>query len=169
MPHDITEAFDRVWHTGHLHKVKSYGVSVQVFGLILTFFSNRNLRVDLYRTSLQENPVNAGLLQVPFFSDYMLMTFLMMLYVIRVRIIIQKSLRNNSSSKASSPARRRRRRIFFKNCEAIFAICDVNFRTLRCSFFLVYFAFCDRYYVFTWHIAILQSKLMFYITIVRNK
>ena len=28
-----------------------------------------------------------------------------------------------------------RRQKNFKNCEAIFAFCDVNFRKLRCSFF----------------------------------
>ena len=34
---DISTAFDRVWHAGFLHKLKSYGISFQVFGLF--FFS----------------------------------------------------------------------------------------------------------------------------------
>ena len=38
---DISKAFDRVWHTGLLHKLKSYGISDLVFGLISSFFSNR--------------------------------------------------------------------------------------------------------------------------------
>ena len=34
---DMSKAFDRVWHGGHLHKVKSYGISGQVFGLISSY------------------------------------------------------------------------------------------------------------------------------------
>ena len=40
---DISKAFDRVWHAGLLHKLKSYGISGQVFGLISSFLSNRRL------------------------------------------------------------------------------------------------------------------------------
>ena len=36
---DISKAFDRVWHAGLLHKLKSYGVSGQIFGLIYSFLS----------------------------------------------------------------------------------------------------------------------------------
>ena len=35
---DISNAFDRVKHAGYLQKLKSYGISGQVFGLI-SFFS----------------------------------------------------------------------------------------------------------------------------------
>ena len=38
---DISKAFDRVWHAGLLHKLKSYGVSGQIFSLISSFLSNR--------------------------------------------------------------------------------------------------------------------------------
>ena len=44
---DISKAFDRVWHAGLLHKLKSYGISGQVFGLISSYLSNRQLRVIL--------------------------------------------------------------------------------------------------------------------------
>ena len=37
----IFKAFDRVWHAGLLHKLKSYGISGQIFGLISSFLSNR--------------------------------------------------------------------------------------------------------------------------------
>ena len=48
---DIPKAFDRVWHAGLLHKFKSYGISGQIFGLISSFLSNRQLRVVLDRKS----------------------------------------------------------------------------------------------------------------------
>ena len=38
---DISKAFDRVWQAGLLHKLKSYGVSGQIFHLISSFLSNR--------------------------------------------------------------------------------------------------------------------------------
>ena len=57
---DISKAFDRVWHAGLLHKLKSYGISGQIFGLISSFLSNRRLWVVLDGKSSQEYPVNAG-------------------------------------------------------------------------------------------------------------
>ena len=60
---DIFKAFDRVWHAGLLHKLKSYGISGQIFSLISSFLSNRRLRVVLDGKSSQEYPVNAGIPQ----------------------------------------------------------------------------------------------------------
>ena len=60
---DISKAFDRVWHAGLLHKLKSYGISGQIFGLISSFLSNKRLRVVLDRKSSQEYPINAGVPQ----------------------------------------------------------------------------------------------------------
>ena len=60
---DISKAFDRVWHAGLLHKLKSCGTSGQIFGLIFSFLSNGQFRVILYGKSSQEYPVNAGLPQ----------------------------------------------------------------------------------------------------------
>ena len=40
---DISKAFYWVCHTGLLHKHKSYGISGQIFGLISSFLSNRQL------------------------------------------------------------------------------------------------------------------------------
>ena len=42
------------------HKLKPDGVSGQIFGLILSFLSNRRLRVVLDGKFSQEYPVNAG-------------------------------------------------------------------------------------------------------------
>ena len=51
---DISKAFDRKWHTGLLHKFKSYGISGQIFGLISSFLCNRPLCVVLDGKSSQE-------------------------------------------------------------------------------------------------------------------
>ena len=40
---DISKASDRVWHACLLHKRKSYGISGQIFGLISSFLSKRQL------------------------------------------------------------------------------------------------------------------------------
>ena len=63
MPLDIANAFDRVWHAGVLHKLKSYGISGQIFRRISSFLSNRRLLVVLDGKSPQEYPVNAALAQ----------------------------------------------------------------------------------------------------------
>ena len=60
---DISKAFDKVWHAGLLHKLRSYEISGQIFGFISSFLSNRQLRVLLDVKSLQEYPVNAGVPQ----------------------------------------------------------------------------------------------------------
>ena len=73
---DISKAFDRVWHAGLLHKLKSYGISGQIFGLISSFLSNRRLRVVLDGKSSQEYPVNAGVPQ-----DSILGPTLFLLYI----------------------------------------------------------------------------------------
>ena len=60
---DISKALDRVWHPGLLDKLKPYGISGQIYGLISSFLSNRWLRVVLDGKSSQEYPVNAGVPQ----------------------------------------------------------------------------------------------------------
>ena len=64
---DISKTFDRVWHAGLLHKLRSYGLSGQLFGLISSFLSNRHLRVVLDGTSSQKYPagVPQGFILVP--------------------------------------------------------------------------------------------------------
>ena len=57
VPLEISKAFDRVWHAGLLNKLKSYGISSQIFGLISSFLSNKRLRVVLDGKSSQEYPV----------------------------------------------------------------------------------------------------------------
>ena len=50
-------------HAGLLHRLKSYGISGQIFSLISSFLSNRQLQVVLDGKSSQEYPVNAGVPQ----------------------------------------------------------------------------------------------------------
>ena len=56
---DISKDFDRIWHAGLRHKLKSG----QIFGLISSFLSNRRLQVVLDGKSPQEYPVNTGVPQ----------------------------------------------------------------------------------------------------------
>ena len=60
---DTSKSFDRVWHNGILHKLKSCGISGQIFDLISSFLSNRGLRVVLDGKFSQEYPVDAGVPQ----------------------------------------------------------------------------------------------------------
>ena len=79
---DISKAFDRVWHADLLHKLRSYGISGQIFDLV-SFLSNSRLQVVLDGKSSQEYPVNAGgSFLVVHFSYHTLMIFLIMLSVI---------------------------------------------------------------------------------------
>ena len=73
---DISKAFDRVWHAGLLHKLKSYGISGQIFGLISSFLSNRQLQVVLDGWFSQEYSVNSGVLQ-----GFILHHTLLLLYI----------------------------------------------------------------------------------------
>ena len=40
---NISKAFDRTCHAGLLQKLKSYGILGQIFGLVFSFLSNRQL------------------------------------------------------------------------------------------------------------------------------
>ena len=51
------------WHAGLLHKLKSYRILGQIFGLTSSFLSNRQLRVVLDGKSSQEYPVKDGVPQ----------------------------------------------------------------------------------------------------------
>ena len=57
---DISKAFGRVWHAGLLHKLKSYGISGEIFCIISSFLSKRQLWAVLDGKSSQQYSVNAG-------------------------------------------------------------------------------------------------------------
>ena len=52
-----------MWHAGVLHKLKSHGISGQIFDLTSSFLSNGRLRVVLDGKYSQEYPANAGVPQ----------------------------------------------------------------------------------------------------------
>ena len=59
MSDKIARAFNRVWHAGLLHKLKSYGISGQIFGHISSFLSDRWLKAVLDGKISKDHPVNA--------------------------------------------------------------------------------------------------------------
>ena len=60
---DIYKTFNRVWYDGRLHKLRSYGISGQIFDFISSFFSNKQLWVVPDRKSSEKYPVNVGVPQ----------------------------------------------------------------------------------------------------------
>ena len=57
---DISKAFDRVWHAGLLHKLRSWGISGQIFALTSFFLSSGRLPMILDGKPSQECLVSAG-------------------------------------------------------------------------------------------------------------
>ena len=89
---DISKVFDRVWDAGLLHKLKSYGVLGQIFGLTSSFLSNRWLLLVLDGKSSQEYSVNVGVprgaILGPSLFLLCIMTFLTMLSVILIAMLM---------------------------------------------------------------------------------
>ena len=66
---DISKAFHIVWHAGLFHKLKSYGIPVQIFGLISYFLSNKWLRVVLDGKSSQEYLPDGVISNIAIYAD----------------------------------------------------------------------------------------------------
>ena len=78
----------QLWHLIYprIHKLKSFGISGQIFGLISSFLSNRWLRCWFWMECLHKN-IQLMVL-VLHFSCYTLMTFLTMFSVILLAMLI---------------------------------------------------------------------------------
>ena len=89
---DRSEAFDRVGHAGLLHKLNSYGFSEQIFGLISSFFSNRQFRWFWMGRLYKNIHLMLDFLKAPFlvlhFFFFTLMTFFMMLSLILLSMLM---------------------------------------------------------------------------------
>ena len=73
---DISLYMTLLTGSGLLHKLKSHGISGQIFGLISSFLSNRRLRVVLDGKSSQEYPVNAGVPQGSILSPALFLLYI---------------------------------------------------------------------------------------------
>ena len=72
----MSKAFDRVWGAGLLHNFRCYGISGQIFDLISSFLSNRQLWVVLDGKSSQEYPLNAGVPQGSILGPALLLLYI---------------------------------------------------------------------------------------------
>ena len=60
---DITKAFDRVWHKGLLHKLKTIGISGNLLNWFANYLSNRKQRVVINGKMSSYLNVTAGVPQ----------------------------------------------------------------------------------------------------------
>ena len=101
---DISKAFDRVWHAGLLHKLKFYRNSGQIFGLIFSSGSNRQLWVVLDGKSSQEYLVNAGVPQDSICSPTLFLLYINDLpdnFICDIAINADDSILNSNCDEAS--------------------------------------------------------------------
>ena len=60
---DMSKAFDKVWHEGLLHKLKTFGISNNIYFVLKSFLSNRLQRVTLNGLNSDWRNLKAGVPQ----------------------------------------------------------------------------------------------------------
>ena len=101
---DISKAFDRVWHSGLLHKLKAYSVTGEILNIISSFLTNRRLRVVLDGKFSPEFAINAGVPQGSILGPTLFLLFINDLpddVVSRIAIYADDTTLYSSSDKAS--------------------------------------------------------------------
>ena len=88
---DISEAFDKLWHEGLLFKLRSMGISGELYNLLGNYLSGRFQRVILNGQTLPWRPVIAGVPQ-----DSILDPLLFLVYINPLDPVVSCLLAQNS-------------------------------------------------------------------------
>ena len=73
---DISKAFDKVWHSGLLHKLQSYGVKGPLLDIIASFLSNRKIKVVLDGAASSIYSINSGVPQGSILGPILFLIFI---------------------------------------------------------------------------------------------
>ena len=88
---DISKAFDKLWHEGLLFKLRSMGISGELYNLLGNYLSGRFQRVILNGQTLPWRPVIAGVPQ-----DSILDPLLFLVYINPLDPVVSCLLAQNS-------------------------------------------------------------------------
>ena len=88
---DISEAFDKLWHEGLLFKLRSMGISGELYNLLGNYLSGRFQKVILNGKTLPRRPVIAGVPQ-----DSILDPLLFLVYINPLDPVVSCLLAQNS-------------------------------------------------------------------------
>ena len=80
----VTLDRSKCWHAGLLHKLKSYEISGQIFGLILSFLSNRQLEWFLMGILHKITQLMLDLLKAPFLALHFFFYTLILLSILLI-------------------------------------------------------------------------------------
>ena len=88
---DISKAFDKLWHEGLLFKLRSMGISGELYNLLGNYLSGRFQKVILNGKTLPQRPVIAGVPQ-----DSILDPLLFLVYINPLDPVVSCLLAQNS-------------------------------------------------------------------------
>ena len=73
---DLSKAFDRIWHKGLLHKLKSYGITGSYHAIISDFLTNRQIKVMLDGQSSAVFLINSEVPQISILGPTLFLLFI---------------------------------------------------------------------------------------------